>query len=306
MNARWIGAAVLLFGCKQPAPVDSSDSEAPDWSQAHAAEVRTAFVDPEGEHVHSMVLADGDMFATTTNAPNHVDDDLIRVSLPAEGTQAAVVVERVFRALPFPEGIDVGPDGALYTACWNDFAVHRTTLDGADEVYSEGVDNPTNVHFDAAGDLLISNWNRSTIARVSAEGGRSTFSASPDYAGPHGMDHDEDGQLYVANFLDGKVFRVDEEGQAELLAQLPGATKLGHLVWLDGNLFATAADLHQLYRITPEGELSVFAGSGEAGDADGDPSGDVFDTPNGLAADPENHQLYVSMGATVKVVPLAL
>jgi sugar lactone lactonase YvrE len=255
-------------------------------------------VDPDGENIHSMVIQGDEMYVTTTSPPYHTSDDLAVVRVD-EGS-----IERVATNLPFPEGVDVGPDGALYTACWNDRAVHRSTLEGADEAVYVGDDYPTNLLFGPDGSLYVNNWYASTIDRVSPDGSRALFSSHEEYAGPHGMTWDDQGRLFVANFLDGKVFLVDEDGGAELFARLPYDSTLGHLVFLDGSFYATAADLNQVYRISAEGEVSVFAGSGYDDDLDGAPEEAAFSAPNGLVADPERHLLYVAMDSTLKVITL--
>lgn len=314
--APWLGLCALLTACSgksadattddtaRDTARDTAQDTAPDWSEAIALEVRTVLTDPEGENIHSMVLSDGAMYVTTTSPPNHTSDDVARVTL----TDAGGTVDRVAQNLPFPEGIDVGPDGALYTACWNDKAVHRVGTDGTDEVYSVGADNPTNVIFDEAGNLYISNWNTSTIDKVTPTGERSLFSDHPDYYGPHGMTFDDAGQLYVANFVDGKVFRVGADGEAEAFTQLTYGGYLGHLVWLDGSLYATAIELNQVVRITvggeADGEMTAIAGSGLADDLDGAAMEAAFTEPNGLMADPDEHLLYVAMGSILKVITL--
>lgn len=283
---------------------DGTDTDDPevDWSLAEPVEVRTVLVDPEGDNLHSLIVApDGALYVTTTNPPNHVSDDVAVVDVDA-GT-----ITRIATGLPFPEGIDLGPDGALYTACWNDLSVHRTTLDGDDSVFSSAGDFPTMLIFAANGDLIVNNWNASTLDRITPDGDRALFSTHDAYLGPHGMAWGDDGALYVGNYYDGKVFRVDDAGAATELAQLPYDSTLGHLVWLDGHLYATAFELNQVFRIDPEtGDTEAIAGSGSDGDVDGLPDEAELSGPNGLAADPVNHRLFVAMGGVLKVIPFEI
>jgi hypothetical protein len=61
----------------------------------------------------------------------------------------------------------------------------------------------------------------------------------------------------------------------------------------DGTVYvADGVGAHRIYRITPDGMLSTFAGS-EAGFADGPAAAARFDTPSGLATD-RNGNLYVA------------
>lgn len=287
------------------ASTGNTDSAAPfDWSTAPAGDVRTVYTDDEGDNLHSLVTRDGVTWVTFTHPADHALDDIGQLTWSDDAEGRLATAERVARGVPFCEGIDVGPDGAAYSACWFDLAVHRTTDDGADEVFSVGKDNPTNVIFDAAGNLYVTNWYGSTIDRVTTEGKRELWSTHLDYAGPHGMAFDDAGMLYVANFLDGQVFRVDAHGVATPFAVLPFDSRLGHLVWMDGAFYATAPQLNQLFRIAIDGTVEVIAGSGRAGDVDGPALEAELANPNGLLADPERHTLYVGTGSTLREVPL--
>ena len=300
MSQRALFLVPLAFACTNDPTLTDTGAPEPAWDQAVAGEIYTLVTDPEGENVHSLVTAaSGDLYISLTSPPSHTSDDIARV-VPETGE-----LTRIAHALPFPEGIDQGPDGALYTACWNDRSVHRVTEAGDSGPVSTGRDFPSNVHFGPDGAMYINNWESNTLDRV-VNGERTRFSSHDEYNGVHGMTHADDGQMYAANFVDGKVFSVDEDGSATLLTQLPYSSMLGHLVWLDGHLYATAIDLNQVFRIATDGTATLFAGTGAQGDADGPAEQAQFDTPNGLEADPERHVLYVAMGPTIKVLPLVL
>lgn len=61
----------------------------------------------------------------------------------------------------------------------------------------------------------------------------------------------------------------------------------------DGNLFATDDNNHNIVKITPDGDIITFAGSGAAGDSDGTGTAASFDAPDGIVIDADNN-LYVS------------
>ena len=70
---------------------------------------------------------------------------------------------------------------------------------------------------------------------------------------------------------------------------------------------ATAIGENRVYRISLAGEVSPFAGSGEAGAADGPAEKAQFFMPNGIAASPDGRHLYVSEygGTNVRRITLA-
>jgi sugar lactone lactonase YvrE len=60
-----------------------------------------------------------------------------------------------------------------------------------------------------------------------------------------------------------------------------------------GNLYAADASNHCIRKITPDGVVTTFAGTGAAGRADGTGTNAAFNTPLGIASDPSGN-LYVT------------
>jgi hypothetical protein len=67
-----------------------------------------------------------------------------------------------------------------------------------------------------------------------------------------------DGRFYVGTGHQGKVFRVDGQGQGKLLFQAPEPEILAIANGPDGDIYAASSPEGKIYRITPEGKSSVF------------------------------------------------
>jgi len=67
-----------------------------------------------------------------------------------------------------------------------------------------------------------------------------------------------DGRFYVGTGHQGKVFRVDAQGQGKLLFQAPEPEILAIACGPDGDIYAASSPEGKIYRITPEGKSSVF------------------------------------------------
>ncbi|HVS64339.1 MAG TPA: hypothetical protein VMT85_12650 [Thermoanaerobaculia bacterium] len=89
------------------------------------------------------------------------------------------------------------------------------------------------------------------------------------------------------------MIAVSTEGAARVHATIPGDNN-GHLVHHDGALWVVGRSAHQIFRVTMDGEVSVFAGSGEKGGADGEPRKASFCYPNDLGWSPDGTVLYVN------------
>jgi len=67
-----------------------------------------------------------------------------------------------------------------------------------------------------------------------------------------------DGRFYVGTGHEGKVFRVDGQGQGKLLFQAPEPEILAIAAGPDGGVYAASSPEGKIYRITPDGKSSVF------------------------------------------------
>ena len=243
-----------------------------------AGEVRTITDDLDG----------GDGLALTP-------DGLLIVSEPGSDDLRTVTLDGdvglLSDALSEPYGISLGPDGWIYVANWGIPNIMRVSLDGEAEEVMPLDSYVGNVWAAPSGDLLVPYFYAQRIEQVAPEGTVTVVAESAEFRGLHGVLFDDDGRLVAGNHRDGALFVQADSGEMTPLATLPG--QLGNLLLFEGVLYATGYDTHQIYQITPEGEVLWFAG-GEPGDADGPAAEARFTNPNGLVGDAARGVLYVS------------
>lgn len=128
--------------------------------------------------------------------------------------------------------------------------------------------HPTDLAFDAAGNVWVANFGDGTVTRLSREGALlGVYPAGPK---PRKLAVDADGQLWVANWGANTVTRLAADGRLlgrYRVGELPNSLAVdgtGH-VWV-GNMGS-----HTVMRLSPTGEV---AGSFR------------FDRPSSLAVDP--------------------
>jgi sugar lactone lactonase YvrE len=80
----------------------------------------------------------------------------------------------------------------------------------------------------------------------------------PEQSLAFSLTSDRDGRFYVGTGHQGKVFRVDAQGQGKLLFQASEPEILAIASGPDGNLYAASSPEGKIYRVTPEGKSSVF------------------------------------------------
>ncbi|MEM6646539.1 MAG: T9SS type A sorting domain-containing protein [Bacteroidota bacterium] len=284
---RLLAAAVLLF------------TTVPAWAQA-VYRVETVAANA-GINDALALGPDGALygsdFGNFTGQPGSI---IRRVDL-TDGTVTVYAQE-----LNYPNGITFGPDGTLYVSAYLGRGVF-TVPPGGSEFPRRLVNAGTTVSgalFDqATGTLYVTSYDSQWIRKI--EPGVTTtlepvvegFAAGLN--GPAGLALDDQGRLHVANFNDGRVHRVNDDGTTALVADVPGG--IGFLAYGGGTFFASGLNNHRVYAITPAGEVTIIAGSGQQGSRDGVGSNATFDQPNGIVATASGDTLYVSDGETKSI-----
>ncbi|HEY2431146.1 MAG TPA: hypothetical protein VGI12_00635 [Vicinamibacterales bacterium] len=151
-------------------------------------------------------------------------------------------------------------------------AIFVVRPDGSREPFVSDLANPTSLAFDRDGVLFVSSRFDGCVYRVSSDGKPSLFAS--DLGVATGLAFGSDGRLYVGD-RSGSILRIDEAGQAALVATLPPSVAAFHLAFgPDGDLYVTAPTLATtdvVYRVSMEGTVSVLCGG--------------FGRPQGLAFD---------------------
>ena len=189
-------------------------------------------------------------------------------------------------------GNAVDARGNLYQASFNGNHITKIDRHGNQEIVAEGLSGPVGVVATPEA-LFVCNCQANSIARVVPNGEVTTFAESPLFACPNGITRAPDGNLYVVNFGDDRLLRVSPEGTVSELARLPGGGN-GHVTFARGDLYATSFQGHRIYRVGLDGEVTLFAGTGAAGEADGPALEATFTFPNGIAAGASGDRLYVN------------
>ncbi|MHA8065697.1 hypothetical protein V7S76_03335, partial [Aquirufa sp. ROCK2-A2] len=175
---------------------------------------------------------------------------------------------------------------------------------------------PTGIIVDPAGDLLVCDLLNNRIRKISQAGIVSTFAGDGTInvlANPTALAYGPDGYLYVACKGDNKIKKISSSGMVYPFAgtgsfgftngSVDSATfkspeGLAFDTW--GNLFVADNSNFVIRKITPDGQVSTFAGSGDFGYINGTGTNASFDYLNGLSIDSRNN-LYL-IGANYPVV----
>jgi len=125
----------------------------------------------------------------------------------------------VVRPLPTPEGFGFGPDGLAYVPQMFDGRIDVIDVDARTVVRTlvDGFGYLVALKVDRNGQLLVMETDTGKVWRVDRTTGARTFLAQA----PRGLDNlveDDDGTIYLSNFVQGNIWRVDQaKGVAEPL-----------------------------------------------------------------------------------------
>jgi sugar lactone lactonase YvrE len=152
--------------------------------------------------------------ATVWGLALDVANENLYVASPATAAiHRVVLADAVPVALVFvadagaPNGMTLGPDGALYYSDSVEGHVYRVTLGGdtgtAVRVTVDTIPSPTGLAFFADGSLLVASYSTGDLVRLElaggAESGRTLFASVGMFAGTEGVALDAEGRVYVTH-----------------------------------------------------------------------------------------------------------
>jgi sugar lactone lactonase YvrE len=232
----------------------------------------------------------------------------------------------------FPAALTVDVHGVVYVADTQNNMIRKITPDGtvttlagrptAETKDHPGAltrfDNPYGIAVDKNGNVFVSDWDKDQIKKISSDGKVSVFAgtgdrglkdgpaASASFYLPEGITLDQKGNLYVADTYNNRIRKISPDG---IVSTLAGKTKKGHAngkgavasfnhpdgiaVDKNGNVYVADVENSKIRKITPDGNVTDFAGTGLRGAANGTDAAATFYRPFGLALD-NSGNLYVA------------
>ena len=216
-----------------------------------------------------------------------------------------------------PTSASVGFGGVLVTT----FAGSGSAGYADGQGTAASFDLPGGIAFDGNGSLFVADCDNHRIRKITASGIVSTFAGSggagyadgqgtsASFDSPTGLALDVNGNIYIADFNNHKIRKITATGQVTTLAgsgSVGSADGVGEAAsfkhpWglaVDqfGNVYVADSQNHKIRKITPSGNVSTLAGSGNSGYADGQGVAANFSWPSGVAVDVTGNVYVVDRG----------
>jgi DNA-binding beta-propeller fold protein YncE len=159
---------------------------------------------------------------------------------------------------------------------------------------SSGLGGPVGIAIDLLSqELYVANCNANVVVRITQQGVASIFARSELFKCPNGITFDHEGNLYVVNFRDNRMLKIDHDGAVTPFATV-SSKGLGHLCFKKDRFYVTAFESHEIYTVMLDGQAKLLLGSGERGLVNGAPARARLSFPNGIACDPWTPRLYIN------------
>ncbi len=193
-----------------------------------------------------------------------------------------------------PNGMAFDSEGRLYMADNQGNRIYRIASDGSTEIFVNNFFSPSGLIFEQDSDtLIVTSYEGDKIVKIAPDGGEQDFATGSLLDGPVGLCYDDEGQLYVGNFNNRRIMRIEDNGDLTTISQPSGSGWLGFITYAKGYIYGTLFSQHKIYRTDLMGNDTIILGS-SAGTIDGDASVARFNQPNGILASPSQDTLYVS------------
>jgi len=196
-----------------------------------------------------------------------------------------------------PNGLFFDSLDRLYVNQWNGNIISRFSAEGVLDGQTAIMGNPSGMlkAYDND-DMVFTKYSGNEINRLTPNWDTSPISTNNALLnGPVGLAYDTDGNLYVGNYNNRKIYKVLSNGDLEYIATVGNASVLGFITYKHGLLWGTVLGEHKIYTINPNAvnEVAVFAGSA-VGNNDGNLSEATFNGPNGIRFNDAGDVLYIS------------
>lgn len=223
-----------------------------------------------------------------------------------------------------PFGLAVDANGNLYIADEGNNVIRKMDTTGLVSTFAgiggvkgaaNGVDSlatfnkPFGVATDAAGNVYVTDAGNNLIRMIGTAGTVSTFAGtgiagssnvadSVTFNSPLGVAVDGSGNVFVADYENNLIRKISQAGVVSTLAgsgakgaddglDTAATFNLPEAVAVDvsGNVYVADNGNDLIRKITPAGQVSTFAGSGQPGKSDGTGIAASFNSPFGIAVD---------------------
>ena len=198
----------------------------------------------------------------------------------------------------YAENISAGPiknafdsNGNLFVRSYQSGNVTKITPNGSTSTFATGLGSGGGFGIDKDDNIFTLNPSSGKITKIAPDGTKSDFITDARVRGP-GVFFDENGDMFVGNWWDGYIMKIDPQGNVTQVAKF---SKVGHITYANGYIYATEITTNKIYKVSKDGsEIVHIAGAGTNSSTDGVGLNASFGSPNGITASSDGKFLFIS------------
>ena len=189
-------------------------------------------------------------------------------------------------------GGDFDSLGNLYVANNNTGIITKIDTTGVTTSFVT-LGNVTGIVINKQNELFVTSYEKNIVYKIMPNGDNEIWIKGNGLNGPVGIAFDEDENLYVGNYLDARLFKIDKDKTVtELSSSLDSS---GYITYANNFIYATGRNTNKIYAIpTNGGSAKELEGSSEVG----------FNFPNGITPNEDGSILYVSNWRDNKIIAI--
>lgn len=231
---------------------DPDANPLPDYPLGPPFSLRTIAADVVAGHASLSLDAEGRLYAGDWDFSSRIN----RV-----GVDGSVETWAETELLQSAHSSAFGPDGRLYVTSTGNGHLLAFSGDGSPEVVTDQLSRPTGILFLPDGRLLVADAGPNAIFEVLPDGSVVDFARHRFFHEPQGLALDDAGNVYVSNFVNGRLQRISPAGEVEELHQFDDA--LNGLLYLDGAVYIAGRGDWVIFRYVLEnGAVEMVADAG--------------------------------------------
>lgn len=232
----------------------------------------------------------------------------------------------------FPNGAAVDQQGNVFVSDEGSTRIRKLTSAGVTTTFAGGTpgllngtsttarfSNPSGIALDAQGTIYVADQFNHCIRKITPAGVVTTLAGSTagaadgtgtaaQFQRPVGVVVDKTGNVFVADLFNHRIRKITSDGVVSTIAGSTAgfadgngtAAKFLYPAGLaldqDGNLLVADSENHRIRKITPEGEVTTFAGVGTQGANDGLTATSQFYLPREIDIDAAGNIYVVEVG----------
>jgi len=190
-----------------------------------------------------------------------------------------------------PLGTDFDSLGNLYVANYNSGVITKITPEGEQSRFSDLVD-VNGIVINDQDELFVTSYNASAVYKIAPTGEYELWAQGDGLNAPVGIALDENDNLYVGNYTNGRIFKIDSAKTVTELGSSPDSGN-AYIAYANGKVYATGITNNKIYTVPVDGSaVTELEGSGAAG----------FSFPNDIVANEDGTKLYVSNFNNNKII----